>query len=663
MITAITLPTDRFNSSKIENLKKKNFIYGNNGTGKSTITNEIKMQFQNDYDVRIFQGFDSVIDDNEQLNAIALGQENAQLQPQVSAKEQEISTLETDISQPSNGGSNTFTVFEKANNDYMTKQRHINDFCKTSASDMKNNHTHLTGANYIISNFKNDIPNAEKLSSNEISTYEKTLKETMIDVGQPLEFPDFDLASYLASVNEILMTEVTKNAILNFNTDQENWVRTGLELHQSVSKCIFCDNEISIERLTDLNSYFSIEVKKQENKIEKCLTAIQTLQDSLSKFKFPSKKNYYFKSHDGLQIIQLDFLKIKDSITTFLVSLEKALNSKKSNLFERNDCLEVKIPEDFQKIKSKIATLFEENKKFGESLSIKQGKAKESLRHHMVYEKLKTFNYPLEEKNLKDLELLKKTTDENLKTQQRKLDEAKRELRTLIEKTKDEEASAIEINKYLKGLGNQSFEIIKIDALNGKKGQYQVSDLNGKKRNINQLSTGERNIVAFLWFLYDLQNTEKETTKEKVIVFDDPMNSNDNTTQYLIISKIQELFKNGKYANIFVLLHNVHFYLNARFKRWYGSTKRDYDKATRHLRKLGAVSEINFISCESSDFKNNYETLWAELKFLYTNEMANLMLNPCRRILETYQKFNSIESDIYGSDAESQKLFNVNSQV
>ena len=68
--------------------------------------------------------------------------------------------------------------------------------------------------------------------------------------------------------------------------------------------------------------------------------------------------------------------------------------------------------------------------------------------------------------------------------------------------------------------------------------------MQGNKRSISTLSTGEKNIVAFLWFMLDLENPDKLTEKQRIIVFDDQMNSNDDTTQYLIIVSIQKLLKN-----------------------------------------------------------------------------------------------------------------------
>ncbi|VTS12685.1 ATP-binding cassette domain-containing protein [Streptococcus pseudoporcinus] len=96
MITEIDLPNDRFENTKLVNLKQKNFIFGKNGTGKSTITKLIEEQYSKSYDIRIFQGLDSIAV-NSELDAISLGTKNADLQPEIEEITTQIKMLENEI--------------------------------------------------------------------------------------------------------------------------------------------------------------------------------------------------------------------------------------------------------------------------------------------------------------------------------------------------------------------------------------------------------------------------------------------------------------------------------------------------------------------------------------------------------------------------------------
>lgn len=72
-----------FLENEIDFLRKKSIsFFGKNGTGKSTISK--LLQEQNiSYDLRLFQGFESVIGENNQLNAVILGEENKKINDEI----------------------------------------------------------------------------------------------------------------------------------------------------------------------------------------------------------------------------------------------------------------------------------------------------------------------------------------------------------------------------------------------------------------------------------------------------------------------------------------------------------------------------------------------------------------------------------------------------
>lgn len=264
----------------------------------------------------------------------------------------------------------------------------------------------------------------------------------------------------------------------------------------------------------------------------------------------------------------------------------------------------------------------------------------------------------------------------------------------MIKQTKNEEILANKINLCLKSSWIESFKLKLIpNTLNQWNGFYKIEWFDWCIRDINKLSTWEKNIIAFLYFIFKLESPEN-TTKNKIIIFDDPMNSNDDTMQYLIISKIQELYTNNsllKDNDKFLLLtHNIHFYLNVRpyynsfdddrIKKYNNkinkhneSIENEEDKLKEDLTyyekngyyKLNLnwnCSEIMRIKNKDDDYKSNYHALWDDLIYLYENNRTSSMINNCRRILETYINFHNLNSqDFYKNNKEAQKLFNVNS--
>ena len=74
-----------FKDSELELVNNINYIYGQNGSGKSTVAKLIVAQ-NPDKDVRVFDGFEGLLGDNQRLNAVVLGEENKKIDAQVEAK-------------------------------------------------------------------------------------------------------------------------------------------------------------------------------------------------------------------------------------------------------------------------------------------------------------------------------------------------------------------------------------------------------------------------------------------------------------------------------------------------------------------------------------------------------------------------------------------------
>ena len=83
-----------FKDNELSGLKEKNFFYGKNGTGKSTLCQLINEQLGREFDVRVFQGFESVIGEDEKLNSIVLGESNKLVQKEIDSKLEIISENE-----------------------------------------------------------------------------------------------------------------------------------------------------------------------------------------------------------------------------------------------------------------------------------------------------------------------------------------------------------------------------------------------------------------------------------------------------------------------------------------------------------------------------------------------------------------------------------------
>ena len=234
----------------------------------------------------------------------------------------------------------------------------------------------------------------------------------------------------------------------------------------------------------------------------------------------------------------------------------------------------------------------------------------------------------------------------------------------LVRETQSTEKLVNNINAKLEGLTNFKLVLQKDDA--EKLEYYEIKNTEGEVRRIEELSTGEKNLIAFLYFLESLQSIE-DYNKKKVIIFDDPMNSNDDTVQYFMMDQLNKLIKSIKKdssQDIFVLLtHNIFFYqglvydvINIREQSY---NPYEYNNFYKLVRINDEISIVH-IKKKNDDFFNIYDGLWYELAFLYHAGKPRMMLNPMRRIIETFIIFTGID-EFYAKNQDIKRLLNVNS--
>jgi len=669
--------TDKYakGSLELQISKKVYFVFGKNGTGKTTLADEIVSQFSNGRSVHVFKDFDGVAV-NERLEAVALGSENAEIQKKIDVVDGKIATISKEVEKPEDATNNLFTKSVSAKRQYDDQSAKIDRFHATSASLIKGqSNPTVASPNYDKNAFKNEISKAKDLNSQEIKAHKDTIKADKKPDTSRVILPVINLGLYLKSTNEILEESVKQPASipeLHDNPQKQQFAKTGLDVHDRKNGeiCAFCGNGITEDRWITLGNYFNNEVKALELRIETGISRVHDESKKLDAINDIDQYIYYSKYAEQIKQLDTNIKLRKAEYKACLDELEKALNKKKSNLFTKLQPLKIDIPDDFRSVQKEYTELVDNNNAFSKNLSNEQSKAKDALRYHEIRKNLDIFKYTTESMSLATLSSLNDTAQDNLNDKRDELAKKQQERIDLISQTKDEQKIAIKINELLKNMGVASFELRLVnDEDENQKGQYQIKGHDGEVRPITALSKGEKNIIAFLYFMFNLERTDN-SNKQKIIILDDPMTSNDDTMQYVMIGEIQKFYRNLKDGNYFILLtHNVHFYLNVRPNtaakyKVDGKEVSFYKKfGVCHLHSDGKRTTITCIENGSHDFKTSYETLWKELIFLYNAADAtpDLMLSPCRKICETYMNFTKkgIET-FYGNNTNAKKLFDVN---
>ena len=220
---------------------------------------------------------------------------------------------------------------------------------------------------------------------------------------------------------------------------------------------------------------------------------------------------------------------------------------------------------------------------------------------------------------------------------------------TEFEVNANTEAAIDSINKILRDSGFQGFSI---RAKDGVENVYEIVRENGTVA--ENLSEGERNFIAFLYFYHRVRGSmNSEELKEKIVVIDDPVSSMDSTALFIVSAIVREMINvcrnNTEYLNpqvpgdyikqLFILTHNVYFHREVTYQQvgYYNCT------SFYMIRKNDNVSTVKLCKRQNKEIpseeenynpvQNSYAALWDELRDLHSTIPA---LNVMRRILEYY---------------------------
>ncbi|MGB9291196.1 MAG: AAA family ATPase, partial [Terracidiphilus sp.] len=155
----------------------------------------------------------------------------------------------------------------------------------------------------------------------------------------------------------------------------------------------------------------------------------------------------------------------------------------------------------------------------------------------------------------------------------------------------------------------------------------------------NTLSEGEQSFITFLYFFHLLKgsNSDSGMTRDRVVVFDDPVSSLDSDVLFIVSSLIKRAIEEvranqGNTKQIFVLTHNVYFYKEITFNQRRSGSDALNDETFWTIRKVNGCSTIH--QHKKNPITTGYDLLWSEVR--EPNPTSQTIQNTLRRILEHY---------------------------
>lgn len=412
------------------------------------------------------------------------------------------------------------------------------------------------------------------------------------------------------------------------------WVAQGRRyIRPNSKKCPFCQSEtITEEFKVKLESFFDTEYRRQVDQMKLMLEEYREAADNIITALEELKKNT-----NAVRIGKLDteIYKAKESLLSMMFSeYEKKIEDKIGKPETKIDLPEISssVQEIMNLIDVANKRIVEHNHLVAER-DTEEDKLTDDVWATVIHESARLIkSYQTDISNMN-----KAANGIKQKCDSRKAEIDKLEA-SIIEKGKNitsVQPTIDEINRSLKAYGFTNFEIHPAEGIEN---HYCIKREDGTFAT-DTLSEGEE---TFLTFLYFMQWTKGSTNPEhvadkKIIVLDDPISSLDSTILYIVGSMVKELslrirHGQGEVNQLFVLTHNVFFHKEASFID--GRTQEIGEVNYWIVRKDDGISTLTAYGIKNP-ISTAYELLWQELR---DNENLTRITiqNTMRRIIENY---------------------------
>ncbi|MCL1038916.1 AAA family ATPase [Shewanella submarina] len=640
--------------SKLNELSLINYIFGANGTGKTTISRVIageqgyehcllvwqngqeleRMVYNRDFVERNFtqdgplQGVFTLGE-----NQVEAEREIARLLPEIDKINAQISSLmvQIDGEDGQSGKQKELSDLEPVLKSKCWKQKELHDayFKEIYADASVRGNKDRFKAKVLAEQASNT---ADILSLDELKQKAQTIFSSNLESVLPLKtLSATDLVN--VETNALLQKVIVGNqdvdiAALISRLGNSDWVKKGRQYHQQEPElCPFCQQSTDRQFAEDLTNFFS---EAYDNDIQS-LKQIQA--------------NYKDASDNLLAAIQ-------HSVETRNPFLKHDLfNSEAQLLIERlkrnQSILSTKIDQPSRKVElesieplvTQLQSLLDETNKATREHN--QLVANITTEKHTLTTQV--WRYVLNEltddlqQYQQNKDRLEKTIDgmkKGLLAKRSQLHELQEQIKKLEKQTTSIQPTIIAINDLLQKFGFTSFSIGEADQ--GR--HYRIIRANGEDAS-RSLSEGEKTFITFLYFYYLIKGAQSPSgiTANRIVVLDDPISSLDSDILYIVSSLIKGVMeevrsKVSQIKQMFILTHNVYFHKEISYNR-----KRPDDSALQEesfwlVKKLEQGSFIE--RCRTNPIRSAYELLWEDVKAENISSVS--LQNTLRRILENY---------------------------
>ena len=637
-----------------DNLSKFNFIYGSNGTGKTTVSRVIADESKYDscnltwQNGRVLQTLvynrDFVEEHfNQPIKGIfTLGKQDKEILEKIRMAKEEQNKLESDITslqtvlEGEYGNAGKLKELADLESDFENK-------CWSSKQIYQNQFKEaFRGVLDSKRKFKDRLLKENKDNTSEAKDLEELKSKSITVFG---DTPETKTPIPTLSYGQLLQLEsdpiLNKKVVGKSDVDiaamieklgNSDWVKQGKVFYESNDGfCPFCQQKTAKSFAASLNEYF-------DESFENDTLAIKTL---LANYKAESKQ-----LQDAMQsiidtassFIDIDKLKSENellgaNIRMNIQSIEKK-QSESSQVITLDPLKDIigTIEKCIESANNKIAQHNAMVDNLDTEKRVLSGQVWRYLLDHDIKNELSAYQSRKEGIN-KAIESLKKQIESKSGERAKKVTE----IRELEKDTTSIQPTVDGINGLLKSFGFTGFKLAK----STQDMFYKIQRPDGSDAQ-ETLSEGEKSFITFLYFYHLLKgsNSESGITTDRIVVFDDPVSSLDSDILFIVSSLIKRLFdevreETGNIKQIFVLTHNVYFHKEVSYNNDRCKDRSFKDETFWIINKVNRSSTVQ--NHKLNPIKTSYELLWNEVRD--ESNRSNLTIqNTLRRIIENYFK-------------------------
>lgn len=676
MITSLNIKNvatfDAVNGVNINDLKKVNFFFGFNGSGKSTIARYLRnlcldvtsqnISFNQCSNVGYVSSRHQILTFNEEFieenfrrsndfkGVFSLNQSNTIIDQQITNEETNIASFEI-LRNKYKSRIEAIEADEWAKSNLLLNhcwnQRTIfASFTKITLMHSGSRPNHLQEIKRLLQNPLGQISTIQELTEQYQTLYEKELKEITVKINSKtyLEIRRLEVKVEKLLQEIIVGNEDVDIAGLIQSLNSRSWVERGIKfLGTSDSVCPFCQKDtIDADLREQFDKFFDESYKKK-------ISEIETLREQ-------------YRQKTTLFVANITAIQNVFNPNNIVSNLLLALNS----LFDDNiETINYKI-EHTNERKWLVSLLTKKSDLSGISSQIDANNQlfddvylnKKNLINEIWKYMANNCHQEIQDNNNKTIKYTRLTaiSNELKRRYEGKITAARQNIESLRSQTINTKDAVDNINLIVKNAGFEGFEIAEKDRINNIS-RYYLKRSNSTSTNpiFDSLSEGEKNFISFLYFYQlclgtdDIQNNG---SKKKIIVIDDPVSSLDSQALFIVSTLIHTLIlrkaddnkpnrmllKNNNIAQVFILTHNIYFYKEVSFEKRPLCTDYWHFKISKHNNETTITGDYN------KTVFDDYSLMWKTIKDIKSNipesSSLNVMIsNSMRRIIESYVNF------------------------